>query len=700
MSRQEEGDPDRSSPAVLGYVVFGVALLVQLFLVTRNFDQQFLIGHEFRQTQTALIANYIDKNNDFSLEYETPLFGPPWRMPLEVPIYQWCVVGVMRLTDWPDVVSARVVTLVSFYGLLVALYLLLGHTGLNRPERLLILAVVLLTPMYLFYARSVMIDPMATMFSGWFLAAFVELMTRRLWRWWMVATLMGTAAGLLKSVVFVVWVIPGAIFGAWSLWRSWREEGWPAAGKTATWGLSVMLLPVVAMKWWVGKTDAVKEGNPMIEVFTSYNLGFENFGTLDFGARFSAEVWSAILNCCQVGVNYPWILGIIWAGMLGVCKGMRSRIGGALVLFGLPPMIAPYAYGGQDYYFYACGVFAAVATGYGLVWVARQAHWAWAAKLVVILMPFVGQMVAFNSYHFPQQKVVSAGGSHLTGIVRDLFPEESVLMVQGSDWSAAWAYYSQRRTLMIRRGMHVNEPYMTAAVLALESEQVDGLVVDPELPFKETWASQMADRLGLNPWPTLWESRYELYLSPRMEEKVRSVYGDLDSPGLRVLPVPELQPGVALKSMEAITEESAAARFPLIDAPVTGHHFEYGTILSNLEGVQVMGFHPVAEVWLADRLNWGSLRVKFGIMPAAYEREGDGTTGVSFTLAAVRTDGTKREIWRRELRPHREESDQGTQVVEIDVSLSSGERLVFYSQPLESYSFDWAYLEAMSWRDS
>ncbi len=35
-------------------------------------------GHEFRQTQTALISSYIVQQDNFSLLYETPIVGKPW----------------------------------------------------------------------------------------------------------------------------------------------------------------------------------------------------------------------------------------------------------------------------------------------------------------------------------------------------------------------------------------------------------------------------------------------------------------------------------------------------------------------------------------------------------------------------------------------------------------------------------------------
>ena len=53
-----------------------------------------LPGCEFRQTQTAVSAFFIQREHNFSLAYPTPVLGKPWSIPLEFPLYQWTVVVV------------------------------------------------------------------------------------------------------------------------------------------------------------------------------------------------------------------------------------------------------------------------------------------------------------------------------------------------------------------------------------------------------------------------------------------------------------------------------------------------------------------------------------------------------------------------------------------------------------------------------
>src|SRR5258708_27985384 len=58
--------------------IFCAAFLVQFYLTARNWTMPFMPGHEFRQAQTAIVSYYIDRQNNFSLLYETPILGKPW----------------------------------------------------------------------------------------------------------------------------------------------------------------------------------------------------------------------------------------------------------------------------------------------------------------------------------------------------------------------------------------------------------------------------------------------------------------------------------------------------------------------------------------------------------------------------------------------------------------------------------------------
>jgi hypothetical protein len=70
-------------------LLFVCVALCSLWALTREWGKPLLDLHSFRQTQTAISAYYMVGNPSVFLDYITPVLGKPWRIPMEVPFYQW-----------------------------------------------------------------------------------------------------------------------------------------------------------------------------------------------------------------------------------------------------------------------------------------------------------------------------------------------------------------------------------------------------------------------------------------------------------------------------------------------------------------------------------------------------------------------------------------------------------------------------------
>lgn len=230
--------------------IFLAALTLHVRCVGTNWDSPFLIGHEFRQAQTALITDYIDRQDNFSPNYETPLFGKPWGAPLEFPLYEWAVVAVERTLGCHDFVAARIVSVLCFEFTLPALYLLLGHAGMPCRQRWLALALALVCPVYLFYSRAFLQESAVLCCSVWFLLFFVRLLQHRTWWRLLPVALAGSAAGTMKSLTFFAWVVPAATYGACTLWAEQRRQrSLGALLRTCAWGIGAMVVPLALTVW-------------------------------------------------------------------------------------------------------------------------------------------------------------------------------------------------------------------------------------------------------------------------------------------------------------------------------------------------------------------------------------------------------------------------------------------------------------------
>ena len=92
----------------------GVVFLVGLFVFhLPSLDQKLLEVHSFRQTQTAWTALIYHRQGIDLLHPMVPVFGPPFDLPFEFPLFQALASLVMNVGVAPDV-AMRFSTLVSF----------------------------------------------------------------------------------------------------------------------------------------------------------------------------------------------------------------------------------------------------------------------------------------------------------------------------------------------------------------------------------------------------------------------------------------------------------------------------------------------------------------------------------------------------------------------------------------------------------
>src|SRR5256885_1000902 len=70
--------------------------------------------HPWRQTHTAISAYEMAVRHGPFWTYRTPIFGPPWQWPLELPVYQWLAAAATRLLPLDLERSGRVVS-IGFY---------------------------------------------------------------------------------------------------------------------------------------------------------------------------------------------------------------------------------------------------------------------------------------------------------------------------------------------------------------------------------------------------------------------------------------------------------------------------------------------------------------------------------------------------------------------------------------------------------
>jgi hypothetical protein len=672
--------------------LFMLALGFHLWAMTVGWESKNLPGVEYRQAQTAISAFFIKQEGNYSLEYPTPVLGKPWSIPMEFPLYQWCVAALSSATGLGITMAGRLVGIACFYLCLPAIFLLLARWQVVPTRRWLVLAVVVTCPLYVFYARAVLIETMALMFALWFWVGFERAVRDRDKRWLAVAVVAGAGAGLVKVTTFLLFLLP---VGAWALvrlWRSRRDGGWRTE---LAWMAAAAAVPFVAAVWWVSYADAVKARNPMAWFLDSANLRDFNLGT--FRTRFSPELWALKWRIIVHELSGPYVL-VAFAVLALVGGRARWReIGLNTAVFAAALAIFPVLYAYHDYYFVANTVLLLLAMGLVLVALAESRLPRWAVACAVLTVTG-GQVLRYFEHYYPGQRGLSLGGDGLTHALKTLTRPDEYLVITGQDWNSMTAYYAQRRALMLRADMEKDRANIAKAWANLAGEKLGALLIEGPIGERQ-WLVDLAVARGLEPTPLLQWRNVSIFLpAARREENLSYLEQEnwhevWPAPGV-VMP-PKATAGVWLDLRQA--RPGLKRMFREIRPMPVSLFSTFGPAVDESSGRYRFGAHPVTRLVWSLPAGRHVLRTSVFFPLATYQLElsdRDATDGVEVTLRRGSRDDAGPLLYSRLVNPRENLADRGERPLEIAFTLeTAGEvELCFGPGPAGRDTRDWISL--------
>ena len=687
-------------------------LIVALFLLALGFNgwavstgwwHANLPGYEFRQTQTAISAAFIQREDNFSLAYPTPVLGKPWSVPFEFPLYQWAVVVTSNTTGLPITQAGRLVSIVCFYLTLPALYLLLRRLRVAPAHCLVGLSFVVLCPLYIFYARAVLIETMALMFGCWYAVTLPLALEKRRPGWLLLVNAAGAGAGLVKVTTFLIFLAPAF---AWSLHQLWlarpgaAPRDWRPLVRTFGWLAAAHAGSFLASFWWVRFADAVKALNVSARAFQSAGLTSWNFGT---GRRFDPELWSAIWKIISQQITPP---GVLIIGALAVVLASRRRwlIATLLGLWGGVLLTFPLLYAVHAYYHVAAAFLPMLALGLATAAVFQNARRPRVLAFGLWLALLASQTLTFLDFHYPQYRHPGSGGGMAEGLREVLRPDE-VIVVSGDDWSSIFPYFSGRRALMIRGGLVNDRDYLRAAFGDLKGEDVGALVLFEDEEYNEPLIQLAREAFDLGPQPLLrWRSggrRAVAYLPRRIQPDAVVELGRTNGfANLTInpaaLPVENLLANrpTAYASLLKRHQRYFASMHP---RPVRFHYsFRPEIWNAGQPGKERFAANPDLRLWFALKPGPHRLRTDVEIAPGAWEnlKPADASDGVSLIARAHFPDGRDELLHVLTINPAANPTERGPQFVDWTFDLPAGAELELSvtSYPSGNGARDWSSL--------
>lgn len=416
-----------------------------LYNLHRGLTSPVLESQYFRETQTALDVFWLWRGGPW-FAYWTPIFGAPWSIPFELPIYQM-IVALLRWAGVPIPMAGRLVAFGFFLACLWPLWIL--NRTLRFPPRtfLTVSAVILASPVYLYWGRTVLIETCAVFFGLLWLALVVAYLDRPQVLVALSAFGAGSLGVLAKSTTFPAFAIVGGLLILADIYRRRRElaDRW----RVFSLALLVLMGPFIVGSAWVVFTDAVKRRSVLGALITSDKLVAFHFGSM--AQRFDLTLWRDIVLMRSIPEMFGYGGAIACAALGGLLLSRRHAIAAAGAAFGFltPLLVFTNLHMVHNYYIAANALLALVAVGLALAAIMQSGHRVIGLAMLVAMI--AGQLYYFHGYYAPW-----FAGDHsrlrtyrVGLLVREQTAPDDGIIVLGIDWSSEIAYYSERRSVTV-----------------------------------------------------------------------------------------------------------------------------------------------------------------------------------------------------------------------------------------------------------
>lgn len=436
----------KSTFAILDLLLWSLASFSMgfaIFALSQGYSKPLLDAHGFRQTQTAISVAGMENGGPL-LDYEVPVLGAPWGLPFEFPIYQWTTLLFKNISNLSLEESGRLVSIAFFVLTIAALWSLLRRLDVGQRDRLRFLPLLLLSPHYLFWARTFLIETTALAFSLWYLAFGVSAFRTPHKRVSLFMSLVsGALAALVKLTTFTFY--PLALFGILFLTKSISLSR--RAGEILPRMFALFFLPFLPSLLWSLHASAVRGQIPLARFLKNDQLHGWLFGKVS--QRLVLSNWNFLL--LERGI--PDLLGNCSVLVVFLSLGFLSRqywVGAALsiLLYLLYPLLFLPLFAAHEYYQTASGVFLLTALYLVLLGVGREK-----SEGLSLILSVAIAAISLNGYlqnFLPLTRLVDHSTLEIARSVESHTSENDVVLLYGLDWSPEIAFYSHRRVVMDR----------------------------------------------------------------------------------------------------------------------------------------------------------------------------------------------------------------------------------------------------------
>ena len=406
--------------------------------------------HLFRQTHvTFMIREYM---SDFFQLSPLPIFGPPWQLPLEFPLFEWVAALGGQAFGLSPLIAGRLLALICFEtcGVLAA-YLALRWFSVSASITTMILFQFL--PFGFQWGNAPLIEFLAV--AG----VMVAIVAADTWKnhrqrlWLAIASLGMLVAFLVKPPTAIAWLPAYCAVAA-----AWTQKGFVRSNLERSRLLIPPVLGLAAAFIWTRYADSVKAANPFTAYQTSSKLTEWNFGTA--AQRLEFKTWQTVFGYSSAIIGFwPFFIALLVFGLY-VWSRRPELIGLSITLL-IGPLIFFNLYYRHSYY--QCAIYPALVIVMGagvgaLIRLASSGEKLSSGGTPLLKALLVAQMsvaiALITAWKSPAGTEISARqfvGPRDIPIANEIAatPQGSGVILVGCDWDPRYLYFGGRRGLMI-----------------------------------------------------------------------------------------------------------------------------------------------------------------------------------------------------------------------------------------------------------
>lgn len=476
--------------------IFIITVLVFLYLAFKGWDGSLTEIHDFRQTQTAISVYYMLKGSSL-INYQTPVLGFPWSIPIEFPFYQIIVYLFVKLTNYNLDQAGRLVSLMFFCTSLYPLYILIKQYFVDSSRVYIALLLICVSPQYIYWSRTFMIESAALSMSLWYVY-FVHKHLRLRNHIHIAASLfcilvVGIIASITKVTTFFVYYIIGIILFSVNTFEIRNESiAKKLNKKNCLIIFFAFIIPLAAIIMWTQYSDYIKSLNPIGSTLTSSSLKKWIYGTIE--NKIALHTWATIIKRSLSDLLGDYRLFAVIMVLFPFCRRCTLITSAVLlVLYMLPMMVFTNLFYCHNYYVYANGILLLIASALILGDTSTRGQLGYFLSLLIIVIVVSSCINRYWNEYLPVQGTKNRFQDIKMDVITYSVPDD-VLVFSGADWSSVMPYYLERRSLMYQGNYDIHDSKHQKARELLNRFRVGGILVCYESRNNQNTTDQlMAD---------------------------------------------------------------------------------------------------------------------------------------------------------------------------------------------------------------